>query len=596
MRHAAAGSPLADRRSARPLLLLAHVQEQLTSTTRLDYTTSTHPVSYFSTDIHPAALNQRYHSIVGTSLLLSPWTSRVMVHTRLLVHAGARSGLRDDEQFIFQAEAYADLDSNRALRRHPGTSRQPLDRLKDHIYAQEQSSISHRASPQKQAASQPLRVFDIQVAHAITYVEDTQLAYTALESQLPTPSRISCTKTPRKTAVHEATLGATTHTIDYAIPTPCKVTPARCAIPPFVTETAPRSSRSYSWPGNAPWSQSSYLISPALARSSKRKRLNENPSSTSQQRHATTPATARSALRFPSPAKRRKSTQGVVGRDKISGANGNSSELPTSYSVSDEAGSLRRRARTSQRSASDPGPQSLNFRGRVPQNAASQRENTSPIKYGATLKQTHQVAGIEAVHAPTSATERDETTAHSHKPVDMHSLPAAIFPPTAAVGQQFGTHVTPALQRLIAGDIAKCFKPTLEIRAIDNLERGHWRMQMPSWPSEQLAAFWRNLEHYIAGGNAGWGVWCTREPDTCFRSNSERTEERHGRPAECCGTEVSTGHSTIRVYCWGEVVQHVYLLLYVASNSKVRKSGLQWLDSQGTVVVQMPTNGSTRSK
>jgi hypothetical protein len=31
----------------------------------------------------------------------------------------------------------------------------------------------------------------------------------------------------------------------------------------------------------------------------------------------------------------------------------------------------------------------------------------------------------------------------------------------------------------------------------------------------------------------------------------------------------------------------VYLLLYVASNSKVRRLGLQWIDADGEVVVQM---------
>jgi hypothetical protein len=43
----------------------------------------------------------------------------------------------------------------------------------------------------------------------------------------------------------------------------------------------------------------------------------------------------------------------------------------------------------------------------------------------------------------------------------------------------------------------------------------------------------------------------------------------------------------VRVYCWGEVARHVYLMLYVASKSKVRKLGLKWIDADGEVVVQM---------
>ena len=44
----------------------------------------------------------------------------------------------------------------------------------------------------------------------------------------------------------------------------------------------------------------------------------------------------------------------------------------------------------------------------------------------------------------------------------------------------------------------------------------------------------------------------------------------------------------LRVYCWGEVVEHIYYLLFVASRSKVKMAGLQWLDGAGEVVVQMP--------
>ena len=43
----------------------------------------------------------------------------------------------------------------------------------------------------------------------------------------------------------------------------------------------------------------------------------------------------------------------------------------------------------------------------------------------------------------------------------------------------------------------------------------------------------------------------------------------------------------VRVFCWGEVVKHVYLMLYVASKSKVRKLGLKWEDAGGEIVVRM---------
>jgi hypothetical protein len=70
----------------------------------------------------------------------------------------------------------------------------------------------------------------------------------------------------------------------------------------------------------------------------------------------------------------------------------------------------------------------------------------------------------------------------------------------------------------------------------------------------------------IESGRVGWGVWYVRE----------------------------LAELEVRVFCWGEVVRHVYLMLYVASKSKVRKLGLKWIDAEGEVVVQMrgPDNDS----
>jgi len=41
------------------------------------------------------------------------------------------------------------------------------------------------------------------------------------------------------------------------------------------------------------------------------------------------------------------------------------------------------------------------------------------------------------------------------------------------------------------------------------------------------------------------------------------------------------------VFCWGEIVEHVYLLLYVASKSKIKKIGAVWIDAGGDDVVRM---------
>jgi hypothetical protein len=42
------------------------------------------------------------------------------------------------------------------------------------------------------------------------------------------------------------------------------------------------------------------------------------------------------------------------------------------------------------------------------------------------------------------------------------------------------------------------------------------------------------------------------------------------------------------MYAWGEVAIHIYLLLFLASERRVRGMGAEWRDSGEEVVVKMP--------
>lgn len=83
----------------------------------------------------------------------------------------------------------------------------------------------------------------------------------------------------------------------------------------------------------------------------------------------------------------------------------------------------------------------------------------------------------------------------------------------------------------------------------------------------------------------GWGVWCCR-------GEAEADAEAHqddgdGYSRKVGEGEPGGGEDMVKVFCWGEVVKEIYLLLYVASKSRVRKAGLRWVDGRGEVVVRM---------
>ncbi|RMZ33063.1 hypothetical protein D0859_02799 [Hortaea werneckii] len=290
---------------------------------------------------------------------------------------------------------------------------------------------------------------------------------------------------------------------------------------------------------------------------------------------------------------------------QVSGeGNDSSSELPTSYGLSSiTSQSSRARLRPSQRSTSDPGPvpDSLDHN---PQAAPPMAVHSQPAKSHNTARLSSQVARqtrdeprtstaapraanagsqdacqIQAepqVETPLVAVVDDAAMTlpvpkTSTSPATLQRLPLAIYPPApkAAVAK-FTTHATYHLKFLAESSFAKdSYKPVWIAREPGRLERGHWLLPssgVSTWPATLQLEFWNFLSQFIRSENGGWGLWCAREI-------------HHGEGQGSLGT--------VRVYCWGEVVKHVYLLLYTASQSKVRKMGLQWVDGEGKIVVQM---------
>ena len=47
------------------------------------------------------------------------------------------------------------------------------------------------------------------------------------------------------------------------------------------------------------------------------------------------------------------------------------------------------------------------------------------------------------------------------------------------------------------------------------------------------------------------------------------------------------GEEVAKIYCWGEIVREVWLLLFIASHRKVIGAGAEWIDAGGEVVVVM---------
>lgn len=120
--------------------------------------------------------------------------------------------------------------------------------------------------------------------------------------------------------------------------------------------------------------------------------------------------------------------------------------------------------------------------------------------------------------------------------------------------------ITPDLRDVAAYlKIPKRYKPASISRELRPFERGYWTIDCTDWPQDLKTETWIFLANYVAKGYAGWGVSCKRD-------------ERF---------------SWMRLYCWGSLVAHVYLLIYMASRRRVCFSDASWVDGAGSSVVVM---------
>ncbi|KAI0842071.1 hypothetical protein F5Y06DRAFT_258930 [Hypoxylon sp. FL0890] len=135
-------------------------------------------------------------------------------------------------------------------------------------------------------------------------------------------------------------------------------------------------------------------------------------------------------------------------------------------------------------------------------------------------------------------------------------------PPVAMTEIDSTSFITPGLERM-AQDLntPKRYKPKEQTRDLRPTERGYWLVDCSPWNSQLKRDAWAYLANYVGTGVAGWGIWCKRDLD--FR--------------------------WLRVYCWGSVTAHIYLLLYLASQRRILYTDASWVDAEGIPVIVMET-------
>lgn len=167
------------------------------------------------------------------------------------------------------------------------------------------------------------------------------------------------------------------------------------------------------------------------------------------------------------------------------------------------------------------------------------------------------------IQSPIKKRKIDELPTESY---DFSKLPVDAFAPAPRMSTErpgkLPSQVTKHLAALKTQN-PKRFKLSKRYGTPRYDDRGHWSVDSSSWPAKTQQEFWNSMYEHVASGRLGWGV-------TLFRdATSSNTLGR------------------VRLYCWAEVVEHTWLLLWLCSNGEVVESGSKWIDADGKVMFEV---------
>lgn len=145
-------------------------------------------------------------------------------------------------------------------------------------------------------------------------------------------------------------------------------------------------------------------------------------------------------------------------------------------------------------------------------------------------------------------------------------------PPVSCETLEPSAFVTETLAKLARDlDIGRRYQPKEKHRDIRPFERGYWLVDCTSWAGQLKDTAWGFLSNYIGNGVAGWGIRCCRDEEFTW----------------------------IRLYCWGSVIGHMHLVLYLASQRRILYTGSTWIGGDGKTVIVMgskPTKSSRETR
>ncbi|KAF2739255.1 hypothetical protein EJ04DRAFT_484827 [Polyplosphaeria fusca] len=157
---------------------------------------------------------------------------------------------------------------------------------------------------------------------------------------------------------------------------------------------------------------------------------------------------------------------------------------------------------------------------------------------------------------------------------DFSKLPFEVLPPKPRISVKtpgsLPSQMTTYLKTILQQNPDR-FRPSQKLRMLDDDERGCWLLECKGWPLRVQLDFWSSVSELVRNGDIGWGATLHRVVDG---------HEEAGLQAPSIGQ--------IRLYGWGELVEPVWLALWLCSGGMMPGTESKWLDGGEIMVLRVP--------
>jgi hypothetical protein len=153
----------------------------------------------------------------------------------------------------------------------------------------------------------------------------------------------------------------------------------------------------------------------------------------------------------------------------------------------------------------------------------------------------------------------DDSSSH----IDFTDYPELVQSPPPKTGVEspeiWPSQVTPYLAAIKA-QYPNRFKPIKTLRNPVGNERGYWLIDCSTWPAQAQKDLWDGVREPLQDGRLGW-------TPSLYRENG--TSETLGR---------------VHVFNWGEMAEHMWLLMWLCSKGRIAGARLQWMVGRDVII------------